>query len=171
MIKRDKGVRFCTFYSVLCNKRGMRAIPDECEVCNTSQSTRAEDETTGRVASFTRAGSALPQMLYAILFVTVHEMHDLRQPWTRAKCKFFSKCTCATGLFLTSSGIGRFAYATHGSKIVHSVRALRKDMIVTPVQLLNFNWYKMSNKQWRKYSKKPILYEYNVFFSISKLTS
>ena len=39
-----------------------------------------------------------------------------------------SKCACATGLLLSPSEIGHFAYATHGSKIVNSVRVLRKQI-------------------------------------------
>ena len=69
-------------------------------VCKTAGPRRAEDETTARIANFTLVGSALPHVLHTILFVTAHGMYDLRRPRTGAKCKYFSKCACATGSFI-----------------------------------------------------------------------
>ena len=57
------------------------------------------DGTTDRVANSTRAASVLQHVLHKILYVTVHEMYDLRRPRTGAECKFFSKVACATGCF------------------------------------------------------------------------
>ena len=75
----------------------MRAIPDKC----VKFSARAEDETTARVANFTRVGSVLPRVLHTILFMIVHGMYGLKRPRTDAECKFFSKCTYATGSFIS----------------------------------------------------------------------
>ena len=44
--------------------------------------------------------SALPHVLHTILFVTVHEMYDLRRLRTCAEMKFCSKYACATGRFI-----------------------------------------------------------------------
>ena len=63
----------------------MKAIPDEC----VKFAARAEDETTARVANFTRVERALPHVMHTILFVIVHGMYDLKRPRTGAECNFF----------------------------------------------------------------------------------